>query len=54
MCLEAERHGWRSAAGRSSHVAEGEADELRGLLDAAETRYRTEGQTLADTKSGAA
>jgi hypothetical protein len=48
-----ERGAWRSAAGRSPPVAEGDADELRSLLESAETRYRAEGRTLAATRDGA-
>jgi hypothetical protein len=47
-----ERGAWRSAAGRLPAAAEGEATELRGLLEAAETRYRTAGQELETTRNG--
>ena len=48
-----ERGAWRSAAGRPPDVAVSEADELRVLLDTAETRYRTVGQALGPTRDGA-
>jgi len=47
-----ERSAWRSAAGRPPDVAEGDAEELRVLLDVAETRYRAVGQSLAPTQKG--
>jgi hypothetical protein len=42
-----ERGAWRSAAGRSAAVAEGDAGELRSQLEEAETRYRAAGRALA-------
>jgi hypothetical protein len=48
-----ERGAWRSAAGRSFSMAEGDADELRSLLESAETRYRAEGRKLAATRDDA-
>ncbi len=47
-----ERGAWRSAAGRPAPVAEGDAGELRSLLEAAETRYRAEGRALAAARDG--
>ncbi len=47
-----ERSAWRSAAGRPTAVAEGDADELRSLLEAAESRYRAAGRALAATRDG--
>jgi hypothetical protein len=47
-----ERSAWRSAAGRPPDVAEGGADELRVLLDVAETRYRTVGRALEPAPDG--
>jgi len=47
-----ERSAWRSAAGRPPDVAKGGDEELRVLLDAAETRYRTVGQALRPTQEG--
>lgn len=47
-----ERSAWRSAAGRPPDVAESGADELRGLLDVAETRYRTIGRALGPNQEG--
>lgn len=47
-----ERSAWRSAAGRPPDAAEGDAEELRVLLDVAETRYRAVGQSLAPTQKG--
>ncbi len=48
-----ERGAWRSAAGRPIPVAEGDVGELRSLLAAAETRYRSAGRALAAARDDA-
>jgi hypothetical protein len=48
-----ERGAWRGAAGRPAPVVEGDAVELRSLLEAAEARYRAAGRALAATRDGA-
>ena len=47
-----ERVSWRSAANATTDTLpiDGRTDELRELLDAAETRYRTVGQALATAR----
>lgn len=47
-----ERSAWRSAAGRTPEVPEGSNEELRDLLDVAETRYRAVGRALGPTQEG--
>jgi len=51
--VDFERGAWRSAAGRPVPPTEPHAHELRGLLQAAETRYHTVGEGLETARDGA-
>ncbi|MCP4305520.1 MAG: hypothetical protein GY798_27845, partial [Hyphomicrobiales bacterium] len=48
-----ERVSWRSAAGHPPPAAESDADDLLGLLETAEFRYRAEGEALLAAGDGA-